>query len=166
MVHFTARLSRRANLDERNRNNNKSAVRAKKASMRDAFRAKATDKNLTAEWRPDCSNSLSSQVFYLSAQRERAWQRQPTHPFWFQPCLPTPLLYQINCSCPLLLMAISRSSALKINTKARITHLQELATLLSLPCFCACCLCMFGLLVERLALRLNEVELKNRGVSI
>lgn len=97
-VHFTARPSRRANLDERNRNNNKSAVRAKKARMRDAFRAKATDKNLTAEWRPDCSNSLSSQVFYLSAQRERPWQRQPTHPFWFQPRPPTPLLYQIYCS--------------------------------------------------------------------
>lgn len=68
-------------------------------------------------------------------------------------------------------MAISGSSALKINTEARITHLQGLAaTLLSLYLASVlCCLCMFGLpverLVERLALRL-KCRLKNRVVYV
>lgn len=53
-------------------------------------------------------------------------------------------------------MAISGSSALKINTEARITHLQGLtATLLSIYLASVLVAIVFGLPQERLALRLK-----------
>lgn len=59
-------------------------------------------------------------------------------------------------------MAISGSSALKINLKARITHLGGLTATVSLFILLRpYCLCMFGLLVERLAVR--AVLLKYAG---
>lgn len=64
-THSAARAEGKINSDERSRNNNK------KVSIDSVFSgAKTTDKNRTAEWRPDCSNSLSSLLFYSRAWRE------------------------------------------------------------------------------------------------
>lgn len=86
-VRFTARPEGKVNSDEKNRNNNKRAGRQKKkrkkAGIRDALRAKTADKNLTAEWRPDCSNSLSSQVFFSCVEgesRDRKCGRKNPYP--------------------------------------------------------------------------------------
>lgn len=77
-AHFTARPAGKVNSDEKSRNNNKRASRGKKARIWDALGAKTADKNLTTEWRPDYSNSLSSQAF-LHGKRDRESRRGGRH---------------------------------------------------------------------------------------
>lgn len=94
-THSAARAEGKINSDERSRNNNK------KVSIDSVFSgAKTTDKNLTAEWRPDCSNSLSSLLFYSRAWRESESESKREREVLILPPTPTPLFHSqclLNC---------------------------------------------------------------------